>query len=189
MDDIVYRGFQDTPIIEAAGSRKNALKTVKYLVEICGANPRNQNDSPLIKASWSGNVQVARYLIEKHGANPRVWNDDPLFFAFRSGCWEMVCYLMDRGAVVQNNKEKAIIAASRSGSRELFRYLVENVAPDPSFYNSFFLGRVLITAANSENSDLFWSVIEMGRSMNIPHFEKRIRSVVSYLEQTLKIYA
>mgnify|MGYP002338714574 CR=1 FL=1 len=156
------------------------LGIIKYLAENCGADPRDQNDSPLIKATWSGNVQVVRYLVEKHGADPRVQNDKPLLFAFRSGSWEMVRYLMERGADIQNIKRRAIIAASRSGSQELFRYLVRNVAP--SFYDDKYLGRVLTAAGKSNNTDLFWEVVEMGRSMDIPNFEKRIDMVLSYFD-------
>ena len=44
------------------------LEAVKYLIEDCGANARDENEDALRCASGGGHIGVVKYLIEKCGA-------------------------------------------------------------------------------------------------------------------------
>ena len=77
------------------------LEAVKYLVEICGVNARDDNDYAVRWASWYGHLEVVKYLVEKCGANARADND----WAVRRASWyghlEVVKYLIEKcGAVL-----------------------------------------------------------------------------------------
>ncbi|AQN68741.1 putative ankyrin repeat protein [Saudi moumouvirus] len=103
------------------------LDIIKYLIE-SGADVHIENDSPLIKAIYSGvyrdNKAIVQYLIE-NGANIHVDNNKPLILACEKDQLEMVKLLIDYGANICTNSDEILQKTIIEGHNEILKYLIE----------------------------------------------------------------
>jgi ankyrin repeat protein len=68
------------------------------LVEL-GANPRAQDDEPIVRAAAHGHLAVLNRLVEL-GVNPRARDDEPILGAAENGHLAVVNRLVELGAQV-----------------------------------------------------------------------------------------
>ena len=102
------------------------LEAVKYLIEDCGANARDENEDALRCASGGGHIGVVKYLVEDCGADARVGNDSAVRWASLNGHLEVVKYLVEKcGANARAENDWAVREACERGHFEMVKYLIE----------------------------------------------------------------
>lgn len=86
--------------------------------------------TPLMKAAWDGQIEIAKYLIDS-GADVNAVDDQqetPLFSAIKRERVEITQLLIDRGAKVNIRDSRQftpLITAAAAGSQEIVRILVK----------------------------------------------------------------
>jgi len=113
------------------------LESLKKLVSE-GADVEAKNiygETPLICASWCGQIEIVKYLIEECNANVEAENNfgnTPLIRASIVGHFEIVKYLIEehKANVEAKNKygETPLIRASELSRLEIVKCLIENGA-------------------------------------------------------------
>ena len=79
-----------------------SMEEIKYMIEN-GADPRYQEDMPLINACTQIPKEIVLYFINEHGANINAIDGRPLNAATRYGCIENMRILIDAGAKITDD--------------------------------------------------------------------------------------
>ena len=145
---------------------------VKLLLDK-GANPEarnNQNDTPLIFASFNDNTESVKLLLEK-GADPNAQNSNgntPLIFASSNDNTESVKLLLEKGANPEarnNQNDTPLIFASFNDNTESIKLLLEKGA-DPNTQNSNG-NTALIIASLNNYTKLVKLLLEKGANLEV----------------------
>ena len=135
--------------------------------------PFYTNMTPLIYASYSGNIPLAKFSIE-NGANVNAnqydyfgYKETALEVALKKENWEMLKYLVEHGADIEVNDNfgwSPLTSASLNGKFEVVKYLVELGADVNAENNSGW--SPLISATYYGNLEIVKYLIKNGADIN-----------------------
>ena len=114
---------------------------VRYLVETCALNPKDENQKNLMIlhfAAWSGNQELVDHLITKYALDPKDTDEckrSILHFAAWSGNQTLVDHLITQHRLNPNNKDEckrtALHYAVWSGNHKTVLHLIERYDLNP----------------------------------------------------------
>jgi len=108
----------DNPI----GDKIANISIKDFLIRYC-PDPMGKNDSPIVCAVASGQIEMISYFISL-GADISLHNNYVFLCALKNGHVEMVDYLVKRGADIHVGNDIAIGIAARNGDLEMVKYLI-----------------------------------------------------------------
>ena len=122
---IIKQGYNKNDIFKCM-CQFGHLEVVKYLIETCGANARDNSDFAIRYACLYNHLEVVKYLVEKCGADARVCNIEIIEQICIFGYLEVVKYLVEKCEVnVIDDNDCTVRMASWNGHFELVKYLID----------------------------------------------------------------
>lgn len=102
-----------------------SLEEIKYMIEL-GADPRGDNDMPVVLACCLSDINVVTYFINEYGADIYAHNNNALYNAIRNenkeSSIEITRMLLDNGIVANNSDIKLAI---QENNYEIIKLLVD----------------------------------------------------------------